>query len=91
MPAKFMVLRDDGMPVIRECVRIAKKSLVFSRPVDGKNQVAKERCFYYNEAEDKEAFDNLKSLVKKIKHLEKRRKRYLDDTFKQVQVKTTHF
>ena len=91
MAAKFMVLKEDGMPVIRECVRVAKKSLVFSKPVDGKIQVAKSRCFYYNHREYKEAVEDFKNLVRKIKHLEEVRDSYLTKTFKQVQVKTTHF
>jgi len=89
MAAKFIVIQEDGMPVIRECVRIAKKSLVFSAPVDGKVQVDKTRCYYYNAAYE-DYYEDLKVVSEKIIRLRAKWDKILGK-LQQVQIKSTRF
>ena len=67
MAAQFVVISDEGKLFLRECVRIAKKSLIMSQPVDGKTQIPKERCYYYDPSKEK-------ALSKAVIRLEKRRR-----------------
>jgi len=85
-----MVIKENGMPVLRQAVRIAKKSLVFSEPVDGKTEVVKNRCYFYSE-EYRDAYIEYKSLTKKMLKINKRRQELLDNEFNVVKTKTTAF
>ena len=70
MAVTFMVLKDNGNVVLRQAVRVAKKSLVFNEAVDGNKEVAKGRCFYYTDERESD-FANLKRVLLKLKHLRK--------------------
>jgi len=89
--AKFLVLSEDKNRVyIRNCVRIAKKSLIFDEPVNGKTQVPKERCYYYNDAEHADYLYDLQRLDKRIRNLIMIRDDLLS-RFTQVTTKSTRF
>jgi hypothetical protein len=90
--AEFIILSSDGNSVHkRTCVRIAKKSLVFSKEVEGSTTVPKDRCFYYSEVEQDEFFGELIRLARKIRACKQDMEEILNKEFKKVVVKTTHF
>lgn len=70
MAAIFMVLKSNGNVVLRQPVRIAKKSLVFHEAVDGKKEIAKSRCFYYTE-EQGENYRRLRTIAARMRQLKK--------------------
>lgn len=70
MAAKFIVVSKDGCSVhVRNCLRIAKKSLIFDEPVDGNTQVPKNRCYYYDDSKFVQ-LKKLKSLTNQEQILE---------------------
>ena len=89
--AEFLVLSENGSIYRRNCVRIAKKSLVFDQPIDGKITISKERCYYYSAAEQETAFNRLRRLDRQLRSIRKEQEKILAQEFKKVDVKTTHF
>jgi len=82
--ATFLVMSKDGYNVhLRNCVRIAKKSLIFDNPVDGNTQVPKNRCYYYDNSKAV-YLEQLKSLTNKEQVLE-----WLNSRFIKVVAKST--
>jgi hypothetical protein len=70
MAVTFMVLKENGNVVLRQAVRVAKRSLVFSESVDGGKEVAKDKCYYYTDERETD-FRNLKRISLRLKHLKK--------------------
>lgn len=84
--AQFVVLSEDGTKVfLRTCVRIAKKSLIFAHPIEGKTQIPKHRCYYYDDTKE-EMFHFMSEVCTKEEIA-----KYLTEKFTQVAVKSTRF
>ncbi len=101
--AQFLVVsKTTGKVEVLDCVRIAKKSLIFNTEFEGKTQVPKEQCYYYTEAEHGEAFKELRRLGRQIRKARKERNRRqirellqaeekVMGVFKKVMVQSTRF
>lgn len=90
MATTFIVIKENGLPVLRQAVRITKRHLVFSEPVDGETQIPKDRCYYFN-AEYEGAYKRLKAISKKVLKYEKMKKELLDKELVLVTLKGTRF